>query len=172
MLHFGEELNFHTRASQNIKYILKMWISSHPLQTHDWAEIWAPLLQFAACFLGLEEWTAATEIFLYAFQAEVTSFSMLAIQEECSSKCNEDFLLLSACKAPAIILILRSPKGSYYCIYINSPGLLHLVHTGQGKKAWVIREMPEESGWAQWWHRDCIDLCAALWLASLSCWWQ
>lgn len=38
---------------------------------------------------------------------------------------------LSACKAPAIILILSGPEGSYYNIYINSPGLLHCVHTGQ-----------------------------------------
>lgn len=59
---------------------------------------------------------------------------MSAIQEECRSKCNEDFLFLSACKAPAIILILSSPEGSYYSIYINSPELLHFVHTGQSLK--------------------------------------
>lgn len=77
---------------------------------------------------------AATKISLYALQAKVTSFSMLAIQQECRSKCNEDFLFLSACKAPAIILILSSPEGSYYSIYINSLGLLHFVHTGKKKK--------------------------------------
>lgn len=73
----------------------------------------------------------------------MTSCSMSAIREECTSKCNEDFLFLSACKAPAIILILSIPKGSYYSIYINSPRLLHYVHTGQSKKkTQAIRGMP------------------------------
>lgn len=86
---------------------------------------------------------AATQMSLCAFQAEVTSCSMLAIQQECRSKCNEDFLFLSARKAPAIILILSSPEGSYYSIYINSPGLLHFVHTGKRKKKYqAIRGMP------------------------------
>lgn len=83
---------------------------------------------------------AATQMSLCAFQAEVTSCSMLAIQQECRSKCNEDFLFLSARKAPAIILILCSPEGSYYSIYINSPGLLHFVHTGQRKKSIKLLE--------------------------------
>lgn len=65
----------------------------------------------------------------------MASRSMSSVQEECRSKCNEDFLFLSACEAPAIIImILSSPEGSYYSIYINSPGLLHFVHTGQRKK--------------------------------------
>lgn len=52
---------------------------------------------------------------------------------------------LSACKAPAIILILSSPEGSYYSIYNNSPGLLHFVHTGQRKKKTrAIRGTPAE----------------------------
>ena len=57
---------------------------------------------------------------------------------------------LSACEAPAIILILSSPEGSYYSIYNNSPGLLHFVHTGQRKKkkkkTQAIRGTPAERG--------------------------
>lgn len=82
---------------------------------------------------------------------------MSAIQEECRSKCNEDFLFLSVRKAPAIILILSSPEGGYYSIYINSPGLLHFVHTGQRKKR---LEQLEECQWRE--EMCCIDLCAAL----------
>jgi len=92
----------------------------------------------------------ATQISLCALQAEGTSCSMSASQEECRSKCNEDFLLLSACEAPAIILILSSPEGGYYSIYINSLGLLHFVHTGQRKKnSEAIRGMPVERRGAQ-----------------------
>lgn len=92
---------------------------------------------------------AATQMSLYAFQAEVTSCSMLAIQQECRSKCNEDFLFLSARKAPAIILILSSPKGSYYSIYINSLGLLHFIHTGQRKKSIKLLE-------------ECREMCSVM----------
>lgn len=50
-------------------------------------------------------------------------------------KCNEDLRFLSACEAPAIILIWSCPEGGYYSIYFNSPGLLHFFRTGQRKKA-------------------------------------
>lgn len=49
-------------------------------------------------------------------------------------KCNEDLRFLSACEAPAIILIWSCPEGGYYSIYFNSPGLLHFFRTGQRKK--------------------------------------
>lgn len=50
-------------------------------------------------------------------------------------KCNEDLPFLSACAAPAIILIWSCPEGGYYSIYFNSPGLLHFFRTGQRKKS-------------------------------------
>lgn len=46
-------------------------------------------------------------------------------------ECNEDLRFLSACAAPAIILIWSCPEGAYYSIYFNSPGLLHFFRTGQ-----------------------------------------
>lgn len=49
-------------------------------------------------------------------------------------QCNEDLLFRSACEAPAIILIWSCPRGSYYGIYFNSPGLLHFFCTGQRRR--------------------------------------
>lgn len=81
---------------------------------------------------------------------------MSAIQEECRSKCNEDFLFLSACKASAIILILSRPEGSYYSIYSNSPELLHFVHTGQRKKR--LKQLEE----CQWREEMCSVMAQRL----------
>lgn len=108
---------------------------------------------------------AAAQISMYTFQAQVTSCSRSAFQEECRSKCNEDFLFLSVCKAPAIILVLSSPKGSYYSIYINSPGLLNFVHTGQRKKKTeAIRGMPVERGYVLNDGRETALICVLVYV--------
>lgn len=131
----GEELNFHTTAPWDIKHITrKIWISLHPSQTHNSAPL-RPPPSICSPFWGAgrnerqqHRWVCT----LSKQERQAAACRPLAKNAEASVM--RILFFLSACKAPAIILILSSPQGSYYSIYNNSPGLLHFVHTGQRKK--------------------------------------
>ena len=142
----GEEVNFHTTAPWDIKHITrKIWISLHPSQTHNSAPL-RPPPSICSPFWGVgrnerqqHRWVCTLS------KQERHAAACRPLVKNAGASVMRILFFLSACKAPAIILILSSPEGSYYSIYNNSPGLLHFVHTGQRKKKTrAIRGTPAE----------------------------